>query len=126
MHHILWEKHFGDLTCSHTVDDPPENNCPMHTHELLEMYYFISGNCTYIIEGTAYALKPHDILFKRPLEAHKLNTRFPTNGSAFPCRFRSFKASIRITRCFPPRSPDRWEPETALPKTTSATHFAPS
>lgn len=73
MHHILWEKHFGDLTCSHTVDDPPENNCPMHTHEFLEMYYFISGNCTYIIEGTAYALKPHDILFKRPLEAHKLN-----------------------------------------------------
>ncbi len=73
MHQILWAHHFDDVSCSHTRDDLPKNDCPMHTHEFLELYYFMSGNCTYIIEGTAYALKPHDILFKRPLEAHKLN-----------------------------------------------------
>ncbi len=72
MHTILWSHRFGDFKCSHTVDIPPENNSPMHTHEFMEIYYFISGKCTYTIEGTAYTLKPHDILFKRPLEAHKL------------------------------------------------------
>ncbi len=72
MHTILWSHKFDNFFCSHTVDDPPQTNSPMHTHERMEIYYFISGKCTYTIEGTAYALKPHDILFKRPLEAHKL------------------------------------------------------
>lgn len=44
----------------------------MHTHDVLEIYYFLSGDCTYLIEGTAYHLRPHDLIFKRPLEAHKL------------------------------------------------------
>ena len=72
MHYIIWKHNFDDFSCSHTLDEPPKSNTPMHTHEFMEIYYFISGNCTYTVEGTAYALKPHDILFKRPLEAHKL------------------------------------------------------
>ncbi|MBP3435560.1 MAG: helix-turn-helix domain-containing protein [Clostridia bacterium] len=72
MHKVFWSHDFGNFCCNHTLDEPPEDNCPMHTHGFMEIYYFISGNCTYTVEGTAYALKPHDILFKRPLEAHKL------------------------------------------------------
>ena len=77
MHKVLWSHRFGDFHCSHTLDESPQDNCPMHTHDFVEIYYFISGNCTYIIEGTSYVLKPHDILFKRPLEVHKLTVNSP-------------------------------------------------
>lgn len=72
MNEILWAQSFDDFSCSHSLDRAPGANSPMHTHDNIEIYYFISGNCTYMIEGTAYPLKPHDILFKRPLEAHML------------------------------------------------------
>ena len=68
----LWVRQFGDLCCRYTLEDTPQNTCLMHTHDELEIYYFISGDCTYVIEGTAYHLRPHDLIFKRPLEAHKL------------------------------------------------------
>lgn len=68
----LWVRQFGDICCRYTLEDAPQNICPMHTHDMLEMYYFLSGDCTYLIEGTPYRLKPHDLIFKRPLEAHKL------------------------------------------------------
>ena len=72
MTEILWSHKFGDFCCSRTLDRVPNHNGPMHTHDFIEIYYFISGDCTYMIEGTAYKLKPHDIVFKRPLEAHML------------------------------------------------------
>ncbi len=92
MHKVLWVHDFGDFCCSHTIDEPPENNCPMHTHEFMEIYYFISGDCTYTIEGTAYSLKPHDLLFKRPLEVHKLtvnnvDTPYERMGISLPLDF---------------------------------------
>ena len=72
MNQVLWSQQFDGIACSRTLDPNPVDNSPMHTHDHIEIYYFISGNCTYMIEGTAYLLKPHDILFKRPLEAHML------------------------------------------------------
>lgn len=68
----LWVRQFGDVCCRYTLESTPQSTCVMHTHDVLEIYYFISGDCTYLIEGTAYALRPGDIIFKRPLEAHKL------------------------------------------------------
>lgn len=72
MSQMLWSHQYPDLRCSRTLDEVPCSSFPMHTHDWIEIYYFISGNCTYMIEGTAYPLKPHDIVFKRPLEAHTL------------------------------------------------------
>lgn len=68
----LWVRQFGDICCRYTREETPQNVCQMHTHDVLEIYYFLSGDCTYLIEGTAYRLKPHDLIFKRPLESHKL------------------------------------------------------
>lgn len=67
-----WVRQFGDICCQYTLDNEPQSTCQMHTHDVLEIYYFLSGDCTYLIEGTAYLLQPHDLIFKRPLEAHKL------------------------------------------------------
>lgn len=68
----LWVRQFGDICCRYTLETEPQSTCLMHTHDTLELYYFLSGDCTYLIEGTAYTLHPHDFIFKRPLEAHKL------------------------------------------------------
>lgn len=70
---FIFEYYSDDFSCIHKLDKQPINNCPMHTHDTIEIYYFISGNCNYLIEEIKYYLKPHDILFMRPYEAHKLN-----------------------------------------------------
>lgn len=42
-----------------------------HNHDFFEVYFFISGNVTYIVEGKAYRLKPWDILIIHNQELHK-------------------------------------------------------
>jgi len=42
----------------------------MHAHERPELYYFISGNVEYIVEGNLYQLSPGDIIITHGSEAH--------------------------------------------------------
>lgn len=42
-----------------------------HKHDFFEIYFFISGKVTYIIEGKSYKLKPGDILLIHSRELHK-------------------------------------------------------
>jgi AraC-like DNA-binding protein len=42
-----------------------------HNHDFYEVFYFISGNVKYMIEGTVYHLKPGDILLTHNKEMHK-------------------------------------------------------
>lgn len=42
-----------------------------HNHDFFEIYYFISGKVTYIVEGKSYKLKPGDILLINNKELHK-------------------------------------------------------
>ncbi len=42
-----------------------------HNHEFYEVYFFLSGDVTYIIEGKSYKLKPGDILLIHNNELHK-------------------------------------------------------
>lgn len=56
----------------HKIDRIPPNNSIMHAHDDIEVYYFISGDCYYLVEGTKYRLKTGDIMIMRPLEAHSL------------------------------------------------------
>lgn len=59
------------LYVHHTLDDHPQS-FPIHLHEMYEIYYFISGDCSYLVEGSEYVLKPHDLLITRSAEAHKM------------------------------------------------------
>lgn len=43
-----------------------------HSHDFYEVYFFVSGYVTYIIEGKAYKLKPGDIILVNNKEIHKL------------------------------------------------------
>lgn len=42
-----------------------------HNHDFYEMYFFLSGNVTYMIEGKSYRLRPWDILLISHKELHK-------------------------------------------------------
>ncbi len=43
-----------------------------HIHDGYELYYFISGDLTYYIEGRTYQLKPHDIVITNRRELHRI------------------------------------------------------
>ena len=61
------------LYCHHTLDEVPQAvDFSVHTHEMMELYYFISGNGSYLVEGTQYTLHPGDVMIMREAEAHKL------------------------------------------------------
>lgn len=64
----------AELYSHHTLDPHPNpEDFTMHAHDWLEIYYFISGSGTYLVEGTQYPISPHDILILRPAETHKLS-----------------------------------------------------
>ncbi len=48
---------------------------PDHYHPYYEIYYLISGNVTYVIEGKSYELKPGDIILVNNGELHKSITK---------------------------------------------------
>jgi len=62
-----------ELYSHHTVDRAPEpEEFSMHAHELMEIFFFISGKGSYLVEGTLYPLRPNDILIMRAAETHTL------------------------------------------------------
>jgi len=51
--------------------DRSANEIEYHNHDFYEIFYFMSGNVTYMIEGKSYRLKPGDILLIHNNELHK-------------------------------------------------------
>ena len=69
----LFEYRDDLLYCHHTLDRHPHTaDHAVHAHEMLEIYYLISGAGTYLIEGSQYPLHTGDILLMRTAETHKL------------------------------------------------------
>lgn len=59
------------LLYKHTVTDaPPCDAYSMHTHNLYEVLYFISGDATHVIEDRKYKLKKGDLILIRPSKYH--------------------------------------------------------
>lgn len=59
------------ITITHFLDTHPlPDQFTMHTHTYAEVYFFLSGQGTFHIEGSNYPLSPGDILLMRPSEAH--------------------------------------------------------
>lgn len=59
-----------DFEYFHYFDDPTVA-VEYHNHDFYEIYFFISGKVTYLIEGKSYKLKPGDILLINNREIHK-------------------------------------------------------
>ena len=53
----------------HYYDEEPLS-VPLHHHTFYELYFFISGNVSYHIEGKDYHLLPGDILITNDMDIH--------------------------------------------------------
>ena len=51
--------------------DPKMQEVPLHHHDFYEIYYFLSGNVEYWVEGRSYSLQPNDLLLISPMELHR-------------------------------------------------------
>lgn len=69
---ILRESDFEGLYTRYAVDDDPDDReFIMHVHERCEIFYFVSGNAEYLVEGARYPLESGSILIMCPSESHR-------------------------------------------------------
>ena len=69
----LFEYRSDQIYCHHSLDERPEaERFQIHVHETPEVYCFLSGSGSFLVEGTNYPLCPGDILLMRPAETHRL------------------------------------------------------
>lgn len=65
-----------NLSVRHSIDSAPsQEGFVLHAHRTYELFYFISGDCYYTVEGTDYPLIPGCFLLMRSGEAHTLHVR---------------------------------------------------
>ncbi|MBQ7292914.1 MAG: helix-turn-helix domain-containing protein [Clostridia bacterium] len=93
MPNTLIAKYAGEnLSVRHSVDiSPSQDSFFLHAHRTYELFYFISGDCYYTVEGTDYPLTPGCILIMRSGEAHTLHLR---SGSPYERITVNFAPSI--------------------------------
>ncbi|MCR5596375.1 MAG: AraC family transcriptional regulator [Lachnospiraceae bacterium] len=68
---MLNEYWFEDFYIRHAIDEDPD--CSLHTmhiHEQCEIYFFVSGDVEYLVEGVKYPLEEESLMLMRPGEAH--------------------------------------------------------
>ena len=58
----------------HSYNDTPPT-IEFHQHPFYEIFFFISGNVNYIIEGRSYKLRPGDILLTSNADIHRPEVR---------------------------------------------------
>lgn len=69
----IYEYADSDFNYHHSIDEHPDPaQYPMHAHETHELFYFISGHGSYLVEGNPYPLRPGDLMLMRSQETHKL------------------------------------------------------
>ncbi len=70
---ILQKYSAGGITLAHSVDEKPsDRSFPLHMHDNYEIYCFVSGKASYMVEGNIYELRPGTVLIMRSMETHKL------------------------------------------------------
>ncbi len=55
-----------------TVDTPSNKNFQLHNHDSYEIYMFLEGDASYIVEGNTYSLEPYDIIIIRRYQMHRV------------------------------------------------------
>lgn len=69
----LFEYRDDALYCHHSLDlHPQPEQFQIHAHETPEVYCFLSGRGSFLVEGTHYSLSPGDLLLLRPTETHRM------------------------------------------------------
>lgn len=74
-----------------------------HTHDFYEMYFFIGGECSYLVENRIFKLVPGTVVFTRPGELHSVIVNENCVYSRFFFQFRDEFLCIdknAALRCF--------------------------
>lgn len=106
---LLKESESNGLYIRHAVDEAPTGSgFDFHIHDRCEVFYFISGNARYLVEGTVYPLTKGSLLIMRPGEAHCIRflsaERYERYAVNFPLSlFDSFDPERRLMRIFTDR-----------------------
>ena len=100
----LIERDQSNLYIRHAVDEAPDNKgVDFHIHDRCEVFYFVSGNAQYLVEGSVYPLERGSLLIMRPGEAHCIrflsSERYERYAVNFPVSlFDSFDPERRLMR----------------------------
>lgn len=58
------------VSFAHNTSHKTTENFLIHTHSLYELYYFISGDADYLVDGKEYRLRPHTLILLAPNVFH--------------------------------------------------------
>ena len=106
---MLNEYSFGNIYIRHAVDDcPDDKDFTMHIHQQCEIYFFISGNVEYLVEGSKYLLDENSLMIMNPAEAHKPKIvgkgKYERYAINFPVDFADFSdPEGRLSKAFTER-----------------------
>lgn len=68
---MVEEYNFDNIYIRHAIDEHPDvKTFSMHLHERCEIYLFISGNVSYLVEGSTYSLGKNSLMIMSPVESH--------------------------------------------------------
>ena len=124
---FLRETDRDGLYIRHAVDEKPDNSgVDFHIHDRCEVFYFISGNAQYLVEGSVYPLERGSMMIMRPGEAHCIrflsSERYERYAVNFPIGlFDSFDPERRLMKPYTDR-PLGQQNLCYLPKLESALH----
>lgn len=103
---MLNEYSFGDIYIRHAIDEHPDGKgFTMHIHDRCEIYFFVSGDVEYLVEGSRYPLHENSLMIMRPAEAHTpkitANSTYERYAVNFPLSFiDALDPEGRLTRAF--------------------------
>ncbi len=103
---FLNETDKDEMYIRHAIDDVPDNKgVAFHIHDRCEVFYFVSGNAQYLVEGSVYPLGRGNVLIMRPGEAHCIrfmnDERYERYAVNFPIDlFDSFDPQRRLLAPF--------------------------
>ena len=90
------------LYIRYAISDQPDNkDVDFHIHDRCEVFFFVSGNAQYLVEGSVYPLEKGSLLIMRPGEAHCIHflsgERYERYAVNFPISlFDSFDPDRRL------------------------------
>lgn len=106
---MLNEYSFGEVYIRHAIDNAPDaKDFTMHIHDRCEIYFFLSGDVEYLVEGSKYSLETNSLMIMRPAEAHAPKITGSCTYERYAINFPlSFASSIdpegRLTKPFTER-----------------------
>lgn len=62
--------HTDTINFHHTISNTATDSFALHCHPYFEVYYFVKGRVSYLVEGKRYEPRPHSILLLAPGTFH--------------------------------------------------------